>query len=645
MAKINNEINPAELSDTKIMEDYISCAKYFWREDIKLFAREVFTNHLTINVPPFHDHIYSALQSIVTAERINNHNQLINKNVLNVSNSAQAKTSHKIQPTPRKPRKGIPPPPPHASLDVVIHPTPKSLQFSKVPMKKSNNNYEQDSGQNITEIIPEKILSKYIPTENAFKKNIVIVEPREFGKSTMAMIFVMWCIINRYKKFVLYISKSFDHAVGLVGPMKKEFESNEDLKDVYGDVRGGKWTESILDFNFGARIMAIGRGQSVRGLKYINHRPDLIILDDIEDDKSCDNKELRMELQEWLDKQVIPGVNSSDGNIAAFGTILHPDSLLANLSLNKNRLLKYTDFQTMFFAALDDKEESIWEDKFSTQALLDERRRDPYSFAQERMNQPIPLSAGMFKKEYFKYYQLGDEGIHLEDEVIPLSDCNMYLTCDLAMTQKEHSDYTVLLVCAISPKNELFVLEYTRKRWEDPDHIIEEMFRLNKKYPMIKVNGIETIAAQKWLMVNLNKIMRERDYFIPLCELKADKDKLRRISQLQPRFSNGAVYLRTFMADLEEELLLFPKSPHDDISDALAYILQIGRPGEKSENTKSRVRPNYIFSVSGEDVLKNLMERGKKKGVLKEYQTSEDFDPLIEDEFDNATMKKWVEED
>ncbi len=489
------------------------------------------------------------------------------------------------------------------------HP-PKSLQISKVPASDCH-----------------KLLYR----------NSVVVEPREFGKSTKAMIYVMWALIHRHKKFVLYISKSHDHAVKLVGPIKREFEANEMLRDVYGDLRADKWTEGEMEFSNGSKLLAVGRGQTVRGLKYLNHRPDLVILDDIEDDESVENKELRLKLHEWLDKQVIPGVDSKKGTVSAFGTILHPVSLLAEISAKQNRAEKYANFLPLFYGALDANDESIWEEKFSTEQLLAERKRDFYTFAQERMNQPIPIGSGMFKREYFKYFTERDGIITLEDGTsVSLANCNIYMTCDIAMTQKEYSDYTVLLITAVSPKNHMFVLDYTRERWEDPDRIIAEMFRLHKKYPQIRFVGVEEVAAQRWLIVNLRKEMDRLGYYdFAVRGLKADKDKVRRISQLQPRFENHSVHIKAHMNELEEELMLFPKSAHDDVSDALAYVLQLAQPGEATDEEASAVRAKrepYRFSISGEQVLKGFAERGKATGIFKEYTTREDFDPYREED-------------
>lgn len=449
-------------------------------------------------------------------------------------------------------------------------------------------------------------------------QHLAEVEPRGFGKSTKMMIAVIWALVTGRKHFVVYTSNSHDKAVDLIKPIKYEFENNKILRLVYGDQVSQKWAEGEFELkDLRAKVYARGRGQSVRGLKFISYRPDLVILDDIEDDQEVENRDLRLDTQRWLDQQVMKGIEPKRGTLLVVGTVLHPDSLIANLVTKKERPEKYARFFPLRHDALDANGKSIWPDKFSTESLEEERRLDPYSFAQERMNEPIPLESGTFKKAYFQYYELDSGNLVVRrdgkiEKSVPLEACNVYLTVDVAITTKEYSDFTVLIVVAVTPDNDWFVLEYTRERWADPQQTINELFRLNDKYK-VRLNGIETVAAQKWLYVNLQKEMKTRNRFLSLQELKADRDKTRRISALQPRFANGAVYLRQSMTVLEEELVLFPKSPHDDVSDALAYIPQIAQAPKQKHFKPSNHGQFQWWRKLAIDHKKNTAKNNKRQ--------------------------------
>lgn len=78
---------------------------------------------------------------------------------------------------------------------------------------------------------------------------------------------------------------------------------------------------------------AIGSGKKVRGRRHRNWRPDLIVLDDIENDENVNTPEQRRKLKNWFDKAVSKAGDTYT-DIMYIGTILHYDSLLNNVLQN-----------------------------------------------------------------------------------------------------------------------------------------------------------------------------------------------------------------------------------------------------------------------------------------------------------------------
>lgn len=76
-------------------------------------------------------------------------------------------------------------------------------------------------------------------------------------------------------------------------------------------------------------------------------------------------------------------------------------------------------------------------------------------------------------------------------------------------------------------------------------------------------------------------------------ELSDFGSKESRISQLQPRFEAGALYIKKGMTDLRDQMVSFPRATHDDVLDALSYILQIAYPKKKKEFTRKLYKPLY----------------------------------------------------
>ena len=442
-------------------------------------------------------------------------------------------------------------------------------------------------------------------------------------------------------KYIVCISHSFDKAKEMYTiPLKRKFETSEFLACDFPDVRPAtKWTEDELEFTNGVKVIAKGRGQSIRGTKHLAQRPNIILIDDLEDEEAINTSEQRQKTQNWFDYDVEPALardmerkffaiaaprgfgksttffrrliwailnpEKEPFNFVAFiGTVLHDDSMLNKLIKQKED--KYKHWEVFKFQALTD-ERSIWPQKQSTQELIQERQQDIYKFSREKQNDPIPIGVGMFRKEYFKTWDKLPENMHY------------FITVDLACTDKTYSDYTVIMVTALDSNNNLYVIEYTRQRYVDPDTIIKEILRLADKYPTKRI-GIEKTNFQRFLIVNFQKAMRERDtnkrrYVVQ--ELNPDRDKTRRIATLQPWFSNGYIFIRYTMADLQEELLMFPRATHDDVADALAYVVQpnfLVKPSKKAPPPKQY-----------EGTMKQLIDRNKRFSKLRRMPENKMF--------------------
>jgi len=186
--------------------------------------------------------------------------------------------------------------------------------------------------------------------------------------------------------------------------------------------------------------------------------------------------------------------------------------------------------------------------------------------------QPVDDANAVFKKANIHYYE----------ETPPL--VAKYILVDLAISQKDTADFFVCMCVGMDREKKLYVLDYDRAHYL-PKQQIEAIFTMFKRHDgdvRVKAVGIETVAYQKALLYLIKDEMRRRGIYMPLKELRADRDKVRRIQALQPLFENEDIFIRYSQVELEQELLEFPVSRHDDVIDALAYILQLLRAGAMS---------------------------------------------------------------
>ena len=89
------------------------------------------------------------------------------------------------------------------------------------------------------------------------------------------------------------------------------------------------------------KVEAIGSGKKIRGRRHRNWRPDLFVLDDVENDENVNTPEQRRKLKSWYDKAVSKAGDTYT-DIMYIGTVLHYDSLLSKVLANaRYRTKKY----------------------------------------------------------------------------------------------------------------------------------------------------------------------------------------------------------------------------------------------------------------------------------------------------------------
>ncbi|MDD4184930.1 MAG: phage terminase large subunit, partial [Candidatus Izemoplasmatales bacterium] len=203
--------------------------------------------------------------------------------------------------------------------------------------------------------------------------------------------------------------------------------------------------------------------------------------------------------------------------------------------------------------------------------FLDETKKiqGVYLFSGQYLNDPVPAEEAEFKQEYFRYYIDAD---------MRSTDLAKYMCVDPAISLSVQADFTVFVVVGVDEKNNLYILHIDRGKYT-PSEIVSKFMQKAKLYSTI-ANGLETNAYQKTLKYQLNDKMRETGDFYNITELKLNQNmqKEMRIRRLQPRYEQGTIFHRRNdlgIAELEYELLHFPRAKHDDVSDALASTLEI----------------------------------------------------------------------
>jgi arsenate reductase len=126
---------------------------------------------------------------------------------------------------------------------------------------------------------------------------------RDAGKSTLVEETLIIKALIKDFEYAVIVAATERRASDRLLSISNELIKNEIIEEVFGDVRGETWHSTRIILNNGVCIDAIGAGQNARGMKYLNSRPDIVFLDDIENnDVQNDNvstPEKREDLARW----------------------------------------------------------------------------------------------------------------------------------------------------------------------------------------------------------------------------------------------------------------------------------------------------------------------------------------------------------
>ena len=416
--------------------------------------------------------------------------------------------------------------------------------------------------------------------------HIADAAPRGFAKSTVVdvMGLARFAIYGRYH-FMLLISDTYTQAKMQLGALKSELENNSMLNDIYGNLVGSTWGEDrIIVSGLGGdvMIMALGAGMKIRGLRFMQYRPELVVLDDLENQEAVSSKERRDKLMRWLMYDVIPALSKDNHNIIYIGTILHHASLLKKVLDGEG---SFASWRRKRYQAITNGQ-SLWPDKYPIEKLLSMRDNPAEPeyvgtlvFAQEYQNEPQDDHDRIFRLEWLNCrYKLAEQEFQHRARN-PGDDTpwhkaffsRIIVGVDPAISEKDTADYFAMITIGIQRDNgHIWILDYFRERIGDPLRQIQVVL---DNYVVWNPDAIkvEIIAYQRGLYNLLRSEGAKRNLYPPLQAYKPDGDKVRRAIMQSAQFSGNLVHIRDdhplFQA-FYDEIVQFPLGEHDDMLDA-----------------------------------------------------------------------------
>lgn len=449
---------------------------------------------------------------------------------------------------------------------------------------------------------------------------VAVAAPRSHAKSTyLTKSCPIREIVYRLRKYVIIISETPTVSKANMEWIRNQLKYNAKLRADFGPLLSPKDQANIRDNGEGfiawhmdgelrrqiALVEAASTGQALRGRNWNGTRPDLIILDDLEDARPGGNAstpEQRRALKDWF-AQTVMALGDPKGKRTAFiymGTTVHYDSLLMDV------LYRRSDFKSKVYRAIIEQPErqDLWEEcrliyvdrdnpnraddalAFYEQhrAEMDEGARVLWpevqplwklmewkwnngskAFNTEYMNNPIDEESQVFNPETFEYYK------HDIDYTSGRYDVSMGV--DFAMG-KQRGDYSAIVTVAKERSTGvIYVLDAWGERVK-PDEFMRVIVAKVLEYQPTVI-AAEAQMAQEFFVDELKKALTRVGYpaGTRVKKIKQRARKELRIEALLPSIENHTIQFNRNHALLLEQFERYGTGEHDDLPDALEMAI------------------------------------------------------------------------
>ena len=393
---------------------------------------------------------------------------------------------------------------------------------------------------------------------------VMCIAPREHAKSTaLTTVYVLAEVLFRSSDYVILVSSTEEFAAEQLGNIAEELRTNEDIIREFGitSFEMDSKADIIVRCTDGHRFRILCRGaeQRIRGRLWKGKRPNLLVMDDAEDDEQVENKDRRDKFSRWFFRAAKQALGRY-GRTRVHGTVLHEDGLLA--TLRKNKSWKHLYFKA--HRAFDDFSDLLWPEQWPEERLRARRQEfidahDSVGYSQEFLNDPQDSNEAFLRREDF----------------IPMRDVDydkelhIAVGWDFAVSKADLANRTSCTVAGKSVDNLTNFLDFRVGRWNpsvSPAELeagdkgwIDVMFEVEDRWSP-EVHFVEGGVIWNAVKNVVFQEMQTRDRFLNIVVLNPVKDKAARGLSLKKRHRAGATRWNARAEGFEgakEEMLRF----------------------------------------------------------------------------------------
>ncbi|QOL80420.1 phage terminase large subunit [Pseudooceanicola spongiae] len=433
-----------------------------------------------------------------------------------------------------------------------------------------------------------------VPEILASEKGVrdLFIAPRGASKSThLSLGFALYCIVRGLKRYIIEVCDVYEQAALLIEAIKAELTTNIRLQNDFPEAFGAGrlWREGEIITQNNVRVEGLGAAKKIRGRRHGPYRPDLLFLDDIENDDAVRSPDQRKKLWNWIYRAALK-VGPPDGSmdVVWVGTVLHFDAVIVRAAKSPGwnvtefqAVVQFPDRMDMWEAFEEvyhnDGEEAArafyaqhqaemdlgaivnWPGVQSLLFLMLERAADLAAFQTEYQNKPISEGNPFGDLKYW---------------VQRRHDWVFFGAIDPSLGKKgKGRDPSAILIGGFDRLSGTMDLVEASIRKRLPDLIIADTIALQKEYGAL-LWFVESVQFQEFLRTQLMVEAAKQGIGISAIPVTPSADKDLRIERLQPPVAAGLIRFNATHTTLIDQLQQWPNADHDDGPDALDMLWQ-----------------------------------------------------------------------
>tara|TARA_R110000868_G_scaffold368852_1_gene631992 strand:- start:16054 stop:17712 length:1659 start_codon:yes stop_codon:yes gene_type:complete len=433
-----------------------------------------------------------------------------------------------------------------------------------------------------------------VPEILASEKGVrdLFIAPRGASKSThLSLGFALYCIVRGLKRYIIEVCDVYEQAALLIEAIKAELTTNIRLQNDFPEAFGAGrvWREGEIITQNNVRIEGLGAAKKIRGRRHGPYRPDLLFLDDIENDDAVRSPEQRKKLWNWIYRAALK-VGPPDGSmdVVWVGTVLHFDAVIVRAAKSPgwsvtefqavvqfpDRMDMWEAFEEVYhndgedaaraFYAQHQAEMDLgaivnWPGVQSLLFLMLERAADLAAFQTEYQNKPISEGNPFGDLKYW---------------VQRRHDWVFFGAIDPSLGKKgKGRDPSAILIGGFDRLSGTMDLVEASIRKRLPDLIIADTIALQKEYRAL-LWFVEAVQFQEFLRTQLMVEAAKQGVGVSAIPVTPSADKDLRIERLQPPVAAGLIRFNATHTTLIDQLQQWPNADHDDGPDALDMLWQ-----------------------------------------------------------------------